>query len=288
MKLPNLSNSMSVAEWRYIQHIHEGGTLANPDGFVKNFIPLVQRWRCRWIKPRQLRQLRRYPFYYYLVARTKYYDDVFQRAIDQGVRYIVNVGCGTDTRAYRYASRLRERQIEVLECDQEASIVAKQRIAQRWRVSDYASYLPIDLNQGAWPELQRRLAQHAGGPTLVLMEGVSPYIDPVSFDSFLTLLAKQLAPGSRIAYDYKLQGVADDFGRAGRSGAVFRLSGTDADAVAFHARHGLRVEHHELSSALTTRLLPGLVGSHATAFAEDGLLQLTVAARPVRVASPGA
>ena len=271
---------MSVAEWRYIQHVHESEGLRNPDDFVKSFIPFMQRWRCRWIDQKQLAQLRRYPFYYYLIARTKYYDDVFLKAIDSGARFIVNVGCGTDTRAYRYASRLRQRQIKVLECDQEASISAKQRVAQRWRASDYASYLAIDLNQGAWPELTRRLKENGDGQALILIEGVSPYIDAESFDGFLKLLAEQLPPGSRVAYDYKIRGVADDFGREGSSGALFRLSGTDDEAAAFHQRHGLKLEHHELSSALAARLLPGLGTAGGSSFAEDGLLQLTVGERP--------
>ena len=38
------------------------------------------------------------------------------------------------------------------------------------------------------------------------MEGVSPYIDDVSFGRFLSLLASTLAAGSQVAYDFKIQG----------------------------------------------------------------------------------
>ena len=89
------------------------------------------------------------------------------------------------------------------------------------------------------------------------MEGVSPYIDDVSFGRFLSLLASTLAAGSQVAYDFKIQGVHDDFGREGRTQRPFRLPTTSGDVAAFHEAHGLQLEHLELSCELCARLLPG-------------------------------
>jgi O-methyltransferase involved in polyketide biosynthesis len=92
MKSQNFSNSMHVAEWRYIQSVYETAELQNPDTFVRHFLLTLQRWPCAWLGHRQLANLRSGPFYSYLVARTNYYDGLFLDAISDGVRHIIIVG----------------------------------------------------------------------------------------------------------------------------------------------------------------------------------------------------
>src|ERR1043165_8795343 len=92
MPNPGFSNSLSVAESRYIQSIHETRELQNPDSLVGQFLPLLQRWRCVGLSQSQVALLRTKPFYYYLNARTRYYDQVFLDAIAEDAHYIINVG----------------------------------------------------------------------------------------------------------------------------------------------------------------------------------------------------
>ena len=131
MPNPGFSNSMNVAEFRYIQAIHEKGELQNPDGLVGQFLPILRRWKCNWFRQRKLAVLRTDPFYYYLDARTRYYDKVFLDAITDNVQYIINVGCGFDTRASRFEHVLRQKGVQVLECDQPKAIQVKQGMAKR-------------------------------------------------------------------------------------------------------------------------------------------------------------
>jgi methyltransferase (TIGR00027 family) len=277
MKLPNLSNSMSVAHLRCIQSIHEPPDRRNPDTLVRRFIPLLERWRAARLSHEELARLRKDPFYYYLVARTKYYDEVFHDAVFDCVQRVVSVGCGSDTRAYRFRRLLRSHGVTVLECDQPEIIAAKRRMAKWWRHLDHIEYLPIDLNDGAWPELERSLRARTDSKALVLMEGVSPYVDERAFGRFLQLLSTTLFPGSHVAYDFKIRGANDSFGRAGRTERPFRLSRDTNEVNVFHAAHGLRLERLELSSVLCARLLPGVVEPNVPLFDEDGLVRLQVA-----------
>jgi methyltransferase (TIGR00027 family) len=271
---------MFVARLRYIQSVHERPEWRNPDRLVRHFIPFLERCRLAWVGQQEVSKLRENPFYYYLVARTKYYDQVLSEAVADGVQSIVNVGCGTDTRAYRFSHLFNRRGIRVLECDRPEAIRAKQRIVKRWQDGQHIEYLQIDLNAGAWPDLARWLQK--AGRTLVLMEGVSPYIDDVSFGRFLSLLASTLAAGSQVAYDFKVRGFDDDLGREGRTRRPFRLptANGDGDVAAFHEAHGLQLEHLELSSQLWARQLPGVENPVVPAFAEDVLVQLRT--RPTR------
>ena len=276
MGLPNLSKSMDIARLRYIQSIHESPQHRNPDTLVRHFIPILARLRTAWLGREEVSKLRADPFYYYLVARTKYYDQLVKEAVSDGVQQIINVGCGCDTRAYRFKHLLCGKRVKVLECDQPKAIHAKRQMARRWRCFDYVEYLPIDLNDDTWPELEHWLGDRARTKTLVLMEGVSPYIDGGNFGRFLVLLATRLSPGSHVAYDFKIRGVHDDFGRVGGIQEPFRLSRVSDEVAIFHDAHGLRLEDMELSSELCARLLPGLAESGVTLFSEDGLVRLQV------------
>src|ERR1043165_6816947 len=117
MSNSGFSNSMNVAEFRYIQAIHETSELQNPDGLVGQFLPILRRWRCTWLSHRTTALLRSNPFYYYLDARTRYYDKLFLDAFADNVHYIINVGSGVDTRAYRFEHVLSQNGVMVLECD---------------------------------------------------------------------------------------------------------------------------------------------------------------------------
>ena len=215
MTLPNLSNSMYVAYLRNIQSIHEPRERRNPDTMARYFLPMVMRFRATWLSRADLAELRADPFYYYLIARTRYYDQVITDAVSEGIKLIVGVGAGSDTRAYRFRDLLLREGVTVLECDQPESIHTKQEIAKRWRRSGYVDHMPIDLNDGTWPELERRIGDRASSKTLVLMEGVSPYVNDLEFRRFLQFLSGRLAAGSSVAYDFKLAGFRDEFGSGG-------------------------------------------------------------------------
>jgi len=269
---------MFVARLRYIQSVHEPPEWRNPDTLVRHFIPFVERCRLAWASHQDVSKLRENPFYYYLVARTKYYDQVLNEAVADGVKSIVNIGCGTDTRAYRFSHLFRHRGVRVLECDQPEAIRARKRIVKRWQQSQHVEYLQIDLNADTWPELACWL-ENQPGRTLVLMEGVSPYIDDVSFGRFLSLLAGTLAAGSHVAYDFKIQGAHDDLGREGRTQRPFRLPTASGDIAAFHEAHGLQLERLELSCELCARLLPGVEKSAVSSFTQDALVRLRAPSR---------
>jgi len=81
-------------------------------------------------------------------------------------------------------------------------------------------------------------------------------------------------------YDFKLRGADDGFGRAGRTRIPFRLSAVREEVAAFHEELGLRLEHMELGSELSERLLPCLTQSTACVFREDGLVRLRVRMPP--------
>jgi len=277
MPFADSSNSLYVAILRHIQTMRERKDLQNPDTLARNFLSFRDRWRARIIGRNELQVLRQDPFYYYLVARTRYYDEIYGDAVRAGVVQVANIGCGADTRPYRFRDLLTAHGVRVLECDLPEAIAQKRRVARRWRGLIQVDYMPIDLNDGTWPEFGRFLAQ--AGRTLIVMEGVSPYIDEASFTEFLRVAARFAAPGSLLAYDYKLTGVRMEFGRSERIAVPFRLPADLPGVIRFHEALGMVMVSHESGPELCARLLPG--GAPHGAFDEDALIQLRVAGNQV-------
>jgi methyltransferase (TIGR00027 family) len=270
MKLPNLSYMMSVGELRYIQSHFESGAYRNPDALGGAFLTPAKRLRCL-IRGTVFRsRVRANPFYAYVVARTKYYDEVFLGAVTRSASCLFNIGSGGDTRAYRFAEAVQAKGVKVFECDQPAAISAKQQIAGRAWPTSHVQYLPIDLNDGEWAPFVAHLPASDAAPALVMMEGVSPYVNTSAFEAFLRMLSRRLPAGSALAYDFKLSGVADEFGRSAQSQKLFRLPSDEDEVRRYHQALGYQVEQVELSSALSRRLVP-----QATAvFQEDCLVKL--------------
>jgi methyltransferase (TIGR00027 family) len=275
MSLPNLSYMMNVGQLRYIQAHFETADYYNPDAMVGKFLTMRQRLSCLVRGKLFMQRLRANPWYHYVLARTRYYDEVFLEAIRCRVKCIINIGCGSDTRAYRFADMLGEHGISVMECDQPQAIRAKQNIASRYWPTDHVRYVPLDLNDGAWPEFSPLLDKLRHDPVLVMMEGVSPYIRNESFKAFLALLSARLGTRSVLSYDFKIAGAKKDFGRTDRVREPFRLPGDQNEVGVFHSTLGFRLQHFEFSADLTRRLLPAA----SPAFDEDCLLRLALAER---------
>jgi hypothetical protein len=96
--LPDQTNSISIAKSRYIQSVYEVPEYRNPDFLVGHLLPSAVRWLTALQVKLQLSKLRQYPFYYYLIARTRHYDQMFADAIYNDIAHIINIGCGADTR----------------------------------------------------------------------------------------------------------------------------------------------------------------------------------------------
>lgn len=270
MNLPNLSNMLAIGQLRHIQAKYEVGPLTGPDELAVEFLTWQQRLEA-FVKYHVLRpRLHKNAFYYYVFARTTYYDDVFLAAINEpAIAQIINIGCGGDTRSHRFASELRETSTNICECDQSEAILEKSTIsAEKWPNNE-VQYLEIDLNAGAWPNFSEFLDQQSHSPVQVILEGVSPYIETSSFVAFLRLLKERLQKDSVIAYDFKFAGADDVLGHTDQVHNPFRLSSKREEIVGFHNELGLNVDHLESSSELTVRVLGSV-----PLYEEDCLIKL--------------
>ncbi|TDZ44280.1 class I SAM-dependent methyltransferase [Mycobacteroides franklinii] len=139
----------------------------------------------------------------YQATRTHFFDAYFLAAAAAGVRQIVILASGLDSRAYRLdwpagTTVYEIDQPQVLEF-KAAALAAHQPTAQRRGVA-------VDL-RADWPAVLRSAGFDSTQPTAWLAEGLLPYLPADAQDSLFINIGALSAPGSRIAvegYDGKL------------------------------------------------------------------------------------
>jgi methyltransferase (TIGR00027 family) len=138
----------------------------------------------------------------FLLARERYIDDVLQEFLNKGMRQLVILGAGYDSRAYRL-DKLEE-QVKVFEVDHpatQADKLAKVRNIFR-TIPTHVTFVPVDFNNQT---LEECLAASGFDPTLstlFIWQGVTMYLTPESVDDTLKFVVEHSAPGSAIVFDY--------------------------------------------------------------------------------------
>jgi O-methyltransferase involved in polyketide biosynthesis len=274
MLLPDRHYLASVGQLRYTQATYERGGLRNPDRHVAKLLSPAERIYADLNGKLRLDIIRRRPFYAYLLARTKFYDDFFRTQLPPRCKNLINIGAGTDTRAHRFREFLDSADIDLLECDLDAAIERKRARARRAWTAGRIHYQAIDLNATSWPRLEAWLKARRDGGCRVMMEGVSPYIEISRFPAFLKFLAHSLSLGCRVAYDFKVAGANDALGRSVNVREGFRLPRDRAAIAAFHQGLGFAVRQLVFSDELTRQTIAAAELPSSTVFDQDGLVVL--------------
>lgn len=273
--LAQFSNLASTAFKRHLQTLHESGDRRNPDILAGAFLSEAELAQCFGISAAALAAVRVEPYYHYLTARTKAYDQALLDAVVAGVRRVVLVGSGFDTRFHRFGGVLATHDIDVAECDQTEAIAKKRISAAALPYASRVTYFGIDLNQAPtcvalwdWLAADKR-------PALVMAEGVSPYVEATAFDAFLAGLADRLPLGSRLVYDFKLSGVADDFGKSASVASPFRMLLDPVAILDKHRHFGFDEVAVTTSRELLREHVPSWSEQVSTLFVEDALIRAT-------------
>ena len=159
--------------------------------------------------------------------RTKYFDEYLLAAVQAGVRQVVILASGLDSRAYRLPW---PDGTTVYEIDQPAVIEFKTRTLADLGATPTANRrtVPIDL-RADWPAALRTAGFDTGAPTAWLAEGLLIYLPSEAQDRLFDNITALSVPGSAIATEY-VPGLKDiDFERVREQSARLREHGLDID-----------------------------------------------------------
>ena len=160
----------------------------------------------------------------YQAVRTHFFDAHFARAVAAGIRQVVILASGLDSRAYRLHWPAGT---TVYEIDQPKVLAYKSATLAANGATPSADRheVPIDLRQD-WPAALVDAGFDAGAPTAWLAEGLLMYLPADAQDRLFTQITELSPPGSRIAVETaashaderrqemrdRFQGVADKLG----------------------------------------------------------------------------
>ncbi|MGZ4510567.1 MAG: class I SAM-dependent methyltransferase [Mycobacterium sp.] len=162
-----------------------------------------------------------------MAVRTKYFDDYFVNATGGGIRQVVILASGLDSRAYRLPW---PDGTVVYEIDQPRVIEFKTGTLAGIGAEPTATRrtVPIDL-RGDWPTALKAAGFDTTAPTAWLAEGLLIYLPPEAQDRLFDNITALSAPGSTIATEF-VPGIVDfDADKVREMSGSFRDHGVDID-----------------------------------------------------------
>lgn len=184
------------------------------DPFAERFLPLKYRalLLSRPVRDatERLIESRFAGHHYYVIARTRYFDDLLAASLADSVQQLVILGAGYDSRAFRFADRLSR--TAVFEVDHPATSLVKRRAISRGVPNGFAppiAYVPVDFNVDTLADRLTESGYVRGARTIFLWEGVTPYLDAAAVDGTLEFMRSCSAPGSVVVFDYILGSVVE-------------------------------------------------------------------------------
>jgi methyltransferase (TIGR00027 family) len=135
----------------------------------------------------------------YLGARSRFFDEYFRDAATAGVRQVVILAAGLDTRAFRLSWPAR---VELFEIDQPKVLEFKDSVLkeQGARAGCARHVVPIDLRTD-WPDALLRANFDPERPTAWLAEGLLGYLPGTAVEALFAHVHRLSAAGSWLAME---------------------------------------------------------------------------------------
>jgi methyltransferase (TIGR00027 family) len=144
----------------------------------------------------------------YQAVRTHYFDTYFADAVAAGIRQIVILAAGLDSRAFRLHWPAGT---AVFEIDQPQVVSYKTTTLESAGATPTANRrtVPVDLRDD-WAAALSAAGFDPGQPTAWLAEGLLPYLPAGAQDRLFEIVTSLSAPGSQFAVEAFSLGVADN------------------------------------------------------------------------------
>jgi len=171
-----------------------------------------------YIAPRILRGLIKFPvkyklinynwvffpkgIYEYIIARTKYIDNIFKKAVEDGIEQILLFGAGFDSRAIRFTGKNTKTKIFELDSLHTQKVKIKQLRKKNISIPENTIFIPMDFHVDSVSEKLELNGFRRYKPTLFIMEGIIMYLDKEVVDELFKLIYKLAVPESRVIFDY--------------------------------------------------------------------------------------
>jgi len=137
-----------------------------------------------------------------IVARIRFIDECLAKSLREGLKQMVIIGAGYDTRAYRIKG-VREA-LKVFEVDHPETQAFKKATIQSifGELPKYVAYVPVVFGQDRLDQKLIGQGYNKELKTLFIVEGLIMYIPPSAVDLLLSFIAHVSGAGSALVGDY--------------------------------------------------------------------------------------
>jgi methyltransferase (TIGR00027 family) len=256
---------------RAVAAMHPDPKLRNPDYLAEKFVFIPYSMRKDYKAALRTMKIHASGSYFYVNARTHYIDALLMQMVEAGVKQVVILGAGFDSRGYRF--RHVYPKLHFFEVDLPATIEWKKKkvIKIFGRLPEAVVYAPIDFNTQTLQDALYPLGYDPRQKTFFIWEGVTMYITEDACRGTLTFIKNNSAAGSTVVYDYILRPVIEGhykgFYGAERIAATVATHGepyicgwTDHEAEEMIQQTGLEMVSNVDTDFLTKRYLIGSDG----------------------------
>ena len=144
-----------------------------------------------------------------ILARIRYVEDCLKTALNNGVRQVVILGAGYDSRAYRFRKLLDGKRVyEVDHPDTQRR--KKQKVAAiLGALPPHVVYVPVDFEREGFEGKLAASGFDSRQPSFFVWEGVSKYLTPQAATAVLDRIKASGAAGSQVVFDYLFKAMLD-------------------------------------------------------------------------------
>jgi methyltransferase (TIGR00027 family) len=137
-----------------------------------------------------------------LLIRTRFIDERLRRALEDGAKQVVILGAGFDTRAYRFAELLSDK--NVIEVDYRSTQEIKKRRLESalGSLPKHVRFAEIDFKKDSLRDVLNDADYRREVKTFFIWEGVSMYLTEGAVRETLRTLAADSTPGSSLVMDF--------------------------------------------------------------------------------------
>ncbi len=192
--------------------------IRNPDNLAAKFLsPAFWFWTALdadYAQSQKFIKFYRVSSYYTHNACTKHIDGILTTAVGKGLRQVVIIGAGLDSRPYRFHLSMPE--VRFFEVDLPATVERKQALVRTviGTPPSTVNYVALDYRQGAIESALNESGYDPAVKTVFICETVTRYIDASAVDRILRFVTDNAAAGSELVFDYIFEDIANgDFSK---------------------------------------------------------------------------
>jgi methyltransferase (TIGR00027 family) len=208
------------AAYRAIAAQNPDEKIRNPDHLAMKLLP-PNFWVFGFLHKDYARSMQGIKFfraagYYTVNACTKHIDGLLQKLGQNGLRQVVKIGAGFDSRPYRLGEQMPD--VHFFEIDLPATSAAKQAAIKNvfGKLPANVTYIPVDYRSRHFINTLKKAGYDEKRKTLFIWEGTSQFMDEKIVDTTLRYIAQHSNSQSKVVFSYiPSEFVRGEYGKMG-------------------------------------------------------------------------